>query len=80
MTETTLLRDAVFNAYVNAKRKRGKPFRQLWKKSTNKEKDREKEKEDKQIIKEIEEKEKKKRETLLEKIYKSAGIERKRKR
>ena len=34
VAETTHIRDAVFNAKINADRKRGKPFRQLWQKRT----------------------------------------------
>lgn len=36
VTETTLLRDAVYNAITNARRKKGKRFRPLWKRKTEK--------------------------------------------
>lgn len=56
VTETTLIRDAVFNATINANRKRGKPFRKLWRKiTTGITKHEAKQKES--IIKEIEKKE-----------------------
>lgn len=35
VSETTLLRDAVLNAVGNALRKKGKPFRKLWRKKAH---------------------------------------------
>lgn len=72
VAETTLLRDAVYNAVGNALRKKGKPFRKLWKKIIHTTRADAKETQD--IIKEIEAKEKKHGgKSWIEKIYESAG-------
>ncbi len=54
--ESTLLRDAVYNAINNALRKKGKAFRKLWKKAPRMISDEEFE-ENKSIVYEIQEKE-----------------------
>ena len=76
VAETTHIRDAVFNAKINADRKRGKPFRKLWQRRA---------KVDHDVIRtqyrtilDIEKKEKEKIAkngglSWIEKIYKAAG-------
>lgn len=53
---STLLRDCVINAEANVNRKKGKPFRKLWRKA-GAAADKEKAKNDLKIIEEIEKKE-----------------------
>lgn len=75
VTETTLIRDAVFNALINAHRKKGKPFRKLWRKTGGFITKREA-KDKVTIIKEIEEKEK----GWIQALYKNVGIRPKKRR
>lgn len=73
VSETTLLRDAVFNALWNVNRKKGRGFRPLWKKHTPV--DTEQVKSDFAVIEEIESKEK----GWVEKIYSANGWKMKKK-
>ena len=66
---STLLRDAVFNAVINANRKKGKSFKKLWKKREQRA-DREVIQNNIETIREIEKNEK----GWIEKIYEANGI------
>lgn len=74
VSETTLLRDAVFNALWNVNRKKGRGFRQLWKKHVPVDKDQVQT--DLKIIEEIEAKEK----GWVERIYRENGLKMRRRR
>lgn len=67
--ESNLLRDAVFNAVINANRKKGKPFRKLWKKRVQKA-DHEIVADNIKTVTEIEKKEK----GWIDLIYKANGL------
>lgn len=69
--DNTLLRNAVLNATVNANRKKGKKFIELFKKKSKK-LDREKIEQDINIVKEVEEKE---GNYWIEKLYIANGME-----
>lgn len=69
VTDTTLIRDAVFNAVWNVNRKKGRSFRQLWRKAT-KPADTSKAKDDMKLIKEIEKKES----DWISRIYAANGM------
>jgi len=75
VSDSTTTRNAVFNAQINANRKRGKPFRKLWQKA-RRPADREKARDDMNTIKEIERNERKGTSGLpvwLERVYAGAG-------
>lgn len=69
VTDTTLIRDAVFNAVWNVNRKKGRSFRQLWRKAT-KPVDKRKAKEDMKLIQEIEKSEG----DWISRIYEANGM------
>ena len=73
VTESTLLRDSALNAVTNALRKKGAPFRKLWRKA-QKPTDKEQAKEDIRVIEEIEKKEGK---GWISKILEANGLKRK---
>lgn len=75
VTDTTLIRDAVFNAMWNVNRKKGRSFRQLWRYAT-KPADKGKAKDDMKLIQEIEEKET----DWISRIYEANGMKKPEKR
>lgn len=75
VSDTTHLRNAVFNAVANVMRKKGKKFQELWKKKAQKI-DKEAVKNNMEAIHEIEEKEGK---SWIDKIYKANGFQMKKK-
>lgn len=72
VSDTTLIRDSVFNAVINALRKKNSRFRKLWKKIQQKA-DTEKARDDIRTALEIEEKEGK---GWVDRIHKAAGMNR----
>ena len=72
VSDTTLIRDSVFNAVINALRKKNSRFRKLWKKIQQKA-DTEKARDDIRTAHEIEEKEGK---GWVDRIHKAAGMNR----
>lgn len=69
--ETNLLRDTIFNAVINAHRKKGKPFRKLWRKRAQKA-DHAVVADNINTVKEIEKNESER--GWIEKIYKANGL------
>lgn len=69
VADTTLFRDAVLNALYNANRKKGKGFKQLWKKK-NQKIDKQQVTQDFKLIDEIEKREK----GWVERIYMENGL------
>lgn len=75
VSDSTTTRNAVFNATINANRKKGKPFRKLWQRA-RRQADREKARDDLSTIRDIEKQEKKGKSGLplwLERVYAGSG-------
>lgn len=75
VANTTLIRDAVFNAIINANRKKGKPFRKLWQKYHRI--DKETREDAKKLVLEIEQQESEK--GWIQKILANSPIKKKKK-